>query len=175
MGTPGTPPPPTALTAIELEFLKLRTKYLWDVWEFHGRQRMSMFYYFVVVAGILVNGYLIVLKEPLIPKGVLPPICVLGMLLCLAFLMIDIRNRKMLYFADDLLKDLEKDCLFNSSPYKDRGPIARRAIEEDRYWWFRISKMKYWIWMTYFTVMLGFLMSLADSIWLVLSHKHIFS
>jgi len=171
MATPTTPPSP-ALTAIELEFLKLQTKYLWDIWEFHGRQRMSMFYYFVIVAGILVNGYLMVLKEVLIPTGVLPPICVLGVFVCFAFLMIEIRNRNMLYYADDLLRTLEKDYFFNSA-YKDLGPLTRRVIEEDCNWWFRNSKMKYWIPATYLTIMLGFLICLADSVWL-LRHKHIF-
>jgi hypothetical protein len=156
MGTPGAPLSPT-----DPEILKLRTKYAWDFWEFHGRQRLSMFNYFLLITGILINGYLLALKEHF--YHALLSICLLGMLQCLAFFMIDIRNRDMLYFADDLLRHLEEDYLFDSPPYKDLGPTTRRKKEEGSDWWLRNSKMLYWIRGTYGVIAVGFLIS---AIWL---------
>jgi cytochrome c oxidase subunit IV len=172
-------PSTTTLSVADLEILKLRTKYAWDVWDFHGRQRITMFNFFLLITGILVNGYLMALDKLTVSfPGVLPPICLLGMLQCLAFFMIDIRNRNMLYFADDLLKGLESDYVSPSSRsalLRDAGPMVRRDQAEPTDWWLRNSKMMYWIRGIYLVVALGFLASLADSIWLLIYHKHLFA
>ena len=159
------PSDPEDLSATQMEILKLRAKYAWDLWEFHGRQRMNMFNYFLVITGILVNGYLSVLKDQTI-WGALSPICLLGIFQCLAFFMIDIRNRKMLYFADDILKELGRGFLFASPPYSELEVATRRDEEEKADWWFRNSKMKYWIQGTYLIIGLAFLALLIYSMWL---------
>jgi hypothetical protein len=41
MGTPG-----ASLPMEQLEMLKLRMQHTWNVWQFAGRQRVSMFNYF---------------------------------------------------------------------------------------------------------------------------------
>jgi hypothetical protein len=143
MGTTGTPPLPNGLSSTELEMLKLRTNYAWNVWEFAGRQRVSMFNYFLLITGILVNGCLLALKENI--RGALPAICLLEVFQCVAFFMIDVRNRKLLYRADDLLGQLERDYLFEALSYKDSGPLTRRDNEEREHRWLRICRMKYWM------------------------------
>jgi len=150
------------LSAIELEILKLQAKYAWDWWEFHGRQRMSMFNYFLLVTGVLVNGYLVALKESLYAAAV--AICLFGMLQCLSFLMIDIRNRTMLYFAADVLEWLEKDYLFKPGFGMELGPWSRAIRAGASNWWFRISQMSYWIRVTNTAIATGFFVALADSI-----------
>jgi hypothetical protein len=157
MGTPGSAPPTN-----DLETLKARLTYAWNVWEFHGRQRMSMFYYFLVIVGILVNGYITALKEPNL-RHILPEICVLGLILSPIFLVIDWRNRKMLYFADELLRESE-ERLSKITPSGLAGPLSRREKEEGNNWLFKRAKMKYWIWTTYIVIGVGFLIELIRSI-----------
>jgi len=148
MGTP---------LASDLEIVKARLSYAWNVWEFHGRQRMNMFNYFLVITGILTNGYITALKEKSL-HAILPFICVLGFVQCCAFLMIDWRNRTMLYFADDLLQESENK-LFRSLPNELSGPMSQRAEKEKKVW-FRISRMKYWMWLTYILVGVLFMAAL---------------
>lgn len=157
MGTPG-----SALPASDLETVKARLTYAWNVWEFHGRQRMNMFYYFLVIVGILVNGYITALKETSLHR-ILPAICLFGLILCLVFIVIDWRNRKMLYFADKLLRESE-ERLSKFSPIGLTGPMSQRQEEEGKNWLFRHSKMQYWIWTTYIVIGIGFLIGLIRSI-----------
>ena len=124
---PGTPGEDNVLSPNELEIVKARMTYAWDVWEFHGGQRMNMFNYFLIIVGILINGYLTALEKDF--RGLLPPICLLGLVQCLAFTMIDSRNRRMLYFADDLLQQSEKE-LFMPPPNENVGPMLRRKATE---------------------------------------------
>jgi len=152
MGTPS-----SALPAGDLEALKAKLTYAWNVWEFHGRQRMNMFNYFLVIVGILINGYINAFKEKSL-HSVLSIICLLGFLQCFVFLMIDWRNRTMLYFADDVLKELEK-TLFTSSHNELLGPMSQRAAKEKKGLFF-YSKMKIWIWLTYILVGIVFLAGL---------------
>lgn len=72
MGTPG-----STLLDGDLESVKARLGYAWNVWEFHGRQRMNMFNYFLVIVGILVNGYIAALKDNSL-HDIVPAICLLA-------------------------------------------------------------------------------------------------
>lgn len=171
-GSPGSSAAHNALLANDLEIVKARMTYAWSVWEFHARQRLSMFNYFLLIIGILINGYLIALKDGGL-HGLLPALCLLGLIQCLVFAMIDWRNREMLYFADDLLQESEKK-LYTSAPNEHAGPMVRRVTEETNRP-FRYSKMKYWIRLTYGVIALGFLAALIDSIWLLICHRHPFS
>jgi hypothetical protein len=137
-----------------LELVKARLSYAWNVWEFHGRQRMNMFSYFLVITGILVNGYINAVKESSLHR-IVPVICLLGFVQCVVFLMIDWRNRTMLYFADGLLKESEKE-LFKAPPGKLSGPISQRTEKEAK-GLFRTSRMVYWIWATYIAVGIAFI------------------
>ncbi len=158
------------LSANDLETVKARMTYAWSVWEFHGRQRLSMFNYFLVITGVLISGYLAALKEEALP-GLPPALCLLGLILCWVFAMIDWRNREMLYFADNLLQESEKRLY---APNGHAGPMVTRVAEESR-WPFRYSKMKYWIRLAYSVIALGFLAALIDAIWLFVRHRHPFS
>lgn len=142
----------------DLELVKARLGYAWNVWEFHGRQRMNMFNYFLVITGILVNGYINAVKESSLHR-VVPAICLLGFVQCVVFLMIDWRNRTMLYFADGLLKESEKELFKSpSSP----GPMSQRSEKEAR-GLFRVAKMVYWIWATYIIVGIAFVLAFVRS------------
>ncbi len=155
MGVPGAIPP------TDMEIVKARLNYAWNVWEFHGRQRMNMFNYFLVITGILVNGYINAIKESGLHRIVLA-ICLLGVVQCVVFLMIDWRNRTMLYFADSLLKESEKE-LFKSPSSNLLGPMSQRT-EKEKKGLFCASRMVYWIWATYIIVGVAFLLALIRSI-----------
>ena len=156
MGTPG-----STLLASDLDTLKAKLSYAWGVWEFHGRQWMSMFNYFLVIVGILVTGYTTARKENAL-HDLVPAICLLGLVQCFVFLMIDWRNRTVLYFADSVLKESEEK-LFKSVPDGLAGPMSQRAAKESK-GLFRFSKMVYWMWMTYILIGIGFLVALVRSI-----------
>src|SRR4051812_49073283 len=52
------------MTEDERELLKLRADYAWKWFDLHAKQRMTLFNYFLIVAGILANGILLTLKDP---------------------------------------------------------------------------------------------------------------
>ena len=153
----------STISPIDLDILKAKLSYAWNVWEFHGRQRMSMFNYFLVIVGILVNGYITTLKANGL-RDIVLAICLLGFVQCFVFIMIDWRNRTILYFADGLLKESEKE-LFNLNPFvtSSPGPMSQRAIKESK-GLFRFSKMVYWMWLTYILIGVGFLVALTRSV-----------
>jgi hypothetical protein len=155
MGTPG------SVSSNDLETVKARVSYAWNVWEFHGRQRMNMFNYFLVITGILVNGYINAVQEERL-RCIVPVICLLGLVQCLVFLMIDWRNRTMLYFADSLLRESEKE-LFKPPSSVLAGPMSQRTEKEKR-GLFCASRMVYWIWATYIAIGIAFLLALIRSI-----------
>src|SRR5450759_4327950 len=54
--TPSPDPQLDGIPAVEL--LKTRSQLAWNWFEFHARQRMTMFNNFLIITGILVNGAL---------------------------------------------------------------------------------------------------------------------
>jgi hypothetical protein len=148
------------MSSDESEIMKVRLKYAWDWWEFHGRQCMNMFNYFLLITGILANGYLTARKETTLHVALLP-ICMLGIAQCLSFFMIDVRNRTRLTFAEDLLESLEKDFVFPCPRYAAGGPVVQSRETEHEKRLFRHSKMVYWIRGTYVLVAVSFLAALV--------------
>lgn len=148
--------PGSTLSASELETLKAKLSYAWNVWEFHGRQRMSMFNYLLVIVGILVSAYITALKDKDL-HGIVLAICLLGFVQCFVFVMIDWRNRAILYFADSLLRESEGEL------FKSGGPMCQRAAKESR-GLFRFSKRIYWMWLTYTLIGIGFLAAFIRSV-----------
>lgn len=142
----------------ELDTLNAKLNYAWNVWEFHGRQRMSMFNYFLVITGILVSGY-VAARSKDGPHEIVPAICLLGFVQCFVFIMIDWRNRTILYFADGLLREAEEQ-LFNN---ERKGPMSQRAAKESQ-GGFQFSKMVIWMWLTYILIGIGFLAALIRSV-----------
>jgi hypothetical protein len=155
MGTPS-----SAFGATELEVLKAKLSYAWNVWEFHGRQRMNMFNYFLVITGILISGFVAASKETAL-HGILPVISLLQFVECLVFLIIDWRNRTILYCADDSLLESEK-ILFALPPCGISGPMSERKKKEKGL--FGLAKMVYWIWLTYILVGVISLVALFTSV-----------
>ena len=149
-----------------LELLKLRSQLAWNWFEFHSRQRISMFNYFLLITGILVNGYAAAVRDSL--TGMSIGICVFGFVQAVCFLMIDIRSRNMIHYGENVLEKLERDVLF---PDGFRGPgadgekqLGLRRCDEDlreggRFTLHRFIKMKYWIRVMYLLATAGFVLA----------------
>lgn len=54
----------------ERELFKLRIDYAWKWFDLHAKQRMTLFNYFLIIAGILANGMLLSIKDD--PRPAIP-------------------------------------------------------------------------------------------------------
>lgn len=78
--------------------------------EYHATQRISMFNYFLVVAGFLVSAYsALVQKDLLFPSAA---VCVLGIFISVFAALIDVRNAELVKLAEEVLKNIEREFLF---------------------------------------------------------------
>lgn len=167
---PEHPVPAHAESIAAVELLKLRSQLAWNWFEFHSRQRISMFNYFLLITGILVNGYAAAVRDRL--TGMSIGICAFGFVQALCFLMIDVRSRNMIHYGESVLEKLERDVLF---PDGFRGPGAEgerqlglRRCDEDlregsRFTFHRLIKMKYWIRVMYVLAAAGFVLAALAS------------
>lgn len=153
-----------------LELLKLRVQLSWNWFEFHARQRMTMFYNFLIITGILVNGYGIAAKEGF--NGMAAAVSLLGLLQAVGFLMIDIRSRELIGYGEDALEKLERDFIFpdtfvSQAIRRDKvlGLLRRDSDlrEGKAFSLSRLRKMKYWMRSMYLIVLAAFSLALADS------------
>jgi len=163
MSTPGSPAPGESLPAVEL--LKMRSTLAWSWFEYHARQRMTMFNNFLIITGILVNAYAVSIKEHF--YGMAGLASVLGFFQAVCFLMIDIRSRHLIRYGEDVLEKLERDTLFPddfcSPRIADGNTLGLLRCDKDmregqrpRKRFLRLYKMKVWIRGMYLLVLLAF-------------------
>ena len=94
----------------EDELLKLRFDFAWKHFEYHARQRIFMFNFFLVVTGILANSYVALLRLGLHEIAV--GLGFLGFLFSLSFFALDWRNTQLAMMGQYVLLKLEKDDIF---------------------------------------------------------------
>ena len=164
--------PPAALTdtsITELELLKLRCTLSWNWFEFHARQRMSMFNYFILTTGILVNGYVAAAKDEYL--SILLAVTFLGMWQALTFFMIDVRSRQLIGYGEDVLEKIERDTVFpdgftsvETRPGLSLGLLRRdKNFREGKVTGLRwLKKMKTWMWGMHGFVFLGSLVAFIN-------------
>lgn len=171
-------------TLTNIELLKARFQFAWNWFEFHARQRMTMFNYFLITTGILVNAYAGAFKEKIFAMCVF--VGALGFLQSLGFLMIDVRNRDLIGYSEDALEKLERDTLFPDNFYSAeirKGAVLgllRRDRDESmrqgqRLHLKSLKKMKYWMRGMYGVVLFAFGLVLLDSIFRVFWGTPLFS
>jgi hypothetical protein len=102
-----------------------RLKYAWDYFDFHARQRTTMFNFFVLFVGFVLNAYATLLKDH---SYIAMIVAFVGAILVIFFLMFDRRNEELVHIAEAVLESLEKDVLFKD--YKRTVPWPKR-----RGWW----------------------------------------
>ena len=107
------------------KLFEIRYDYAWKYFDFHAKQRTTVFNYFVIAAGLFVNGYVTVLKQPstLTTETLMTILGFAGAGITLAFAFLDRRNEELVHIAEDVLEHLERDVLF---------PDYRRNIDFPR-------------------------------------------
>lgn len=87
-----------------------RLDYAWKWFEYHAKQRVSMFNFFLVASGLFATAYVQALcaGEESLAIG----ISLLGVLIVVAFVGLDCRNAALAYLGEDVLRRLERDEFF---------------------------------------------------------------
>ncbi len=102
-------------------------KYSWDYFHFHASQRLTTFNFYLVICGFVIAGYATALRD----SHDSPVAALLGLVLSLIsfiFWKLDLRNRQMIWNAEDALKELEDTFDFADK----RSPIRIFRYEEDQ-------------------------------------------
>jgi hypothetical protein len=89
---------------------KAKLDYSWKWFAFHAIQRTNMLNYFLVGIGILANAYVaaVTSKFTLVALS----IAVLGAAVSFSFFMLELRNRSLVGYAQNVLRGLEREYLF---------------------------------------------------------------
>ncbi len=109
--------------------LGLRFEYAWRWFEFHSRQRVSMFNFFIIGIGILGNAYVLVLNGR--SANVAGVLAIIGTLMSLAFVALDRRNRQLVHMGEEMLRELERNCLFPVPNPGQLGPLQTEKTTEE--------------------------------------------
>jgi Na+-driven multidrug efflux pump len=106
-----------------VDFEKLRFELAWRHFEFHARQRTTMFHFFIILAPFLFGGCFILFKEREI-VGAAPAIVAAGAgaLLAVIFYLLDQRNKQLYSVSKEALSLLEQHFLYTADrPLKVSG------------------------------------------------------
>jgi hypothetical protein len=114
--------------------------YTWKWFEYHAKQRVSMFNYFLVASGILANAYVHVFCSSCFRLAAV--LALAGALIAGAFIFLDRRNAQLVYLAEDVLRKLEITVLFP----RDFDGLSERGKETPRGILFRELSEKVYCW-----------------------------
>lgn len=89
-----------------------RLRYASDYFSFHARQRTTMFNYFMVFVGLIINAVAAGLRDGM-SQGYFFVLFLVGFAFAVAFRFVDSRNVQLLETAEDVMRELEKAELFN--------------------------------------------------------------
>lgn len=107
---------------------KIRFEYAWKYFEFHAKQRTTMFNFFIALSGVILgacaklyidNNYDILFLISLVGAGV-----------TYCFMRIDWRNEELIHIAEDELETLEDKWIFKEEHFvhKVRWPRRRNML-----------------------------------------------
>lgn len=89
-------------------------QYAWDYFQYHSRQRLTTFNFYIIICSIVATGYMTALKETrTAPLGF-----IFGLLisfLSFIFWKLDLRNKQMIKNVEEALKHLESETPFQDS------------------------------------------------------------
>lgn len=121
----------------QFELEKLRFDYAWKWFNFHADQRIKMFNYMLVTFGIFAAGIVNALDKQ-IPHKVIAILCFFASLLALIFVLLDKRNKYLVWLGEDVLVHLERQTIFGQEleiegRYEQQikfGILWRQVLEE---------------------------------------------
>ena len=89
-------------------------EYIWNYFQLHAAQRLKTFEFYIVVATVLLSGYVVCIKEDnLMPIGIV--VGVLLVLLSFVFWKLDVRNKQLIKNAEQALKTMEDIVISEST------------------------------------------------------------
>ncbi len=116
-----------------------RYAYAWDYFDFHAKQRTTVFNFFLIVAGLFVNAYITAFKDVKPEDGyvLMTILAMAGALITVFFAFLDRRNEELVHIAEDVLESLETDVLFAGYERpvlfpRRRTLLGRMKIEKGR-------------------------------------------
>jgi hypothetical protein len=103
-----------------------RFEYAWRFFDFHAKQRITMFNFFILFSGILINAFALLLqKNELLALFV---VSLFGATITVFFIFLERRNEELVHIAEDTLRELEQAFLFKDIQVKVEWPHQRS-------WW----------------------------------------
>jgi len=92
------------------KLFETRLDYAWKYFDFHAKQRTTMFNFFLLFTGLVINGYVQLEKENFFFLSFI--VALAGTSITLIFVFLDRRNEELVHIAEDILESLEKDVIF---------------------------------------------------------------
>jgi hypothetical protein len=102
--------PPPSDTPSDLR--KLQFDYAWKWFSFHADQRTKVFNFMLVTFGIFAAGIVNALDKH-VPKVSIAFLAAIAGVLALIFKRLDRRNRDLVWLAEDVLKQREREAIFD--------------------------------------------------------------
>ena len=106
---------------------KARIELAWNWFEFHAKQRTSFYNYFLIITGILLNGYFISFQHNLFSFSI--AVAVFGMINTFCFWSIDIRNRRLTSYAENIIEAIETEVLFRGLNNAKGSPLGLLSVD----------------------------------------------
>jgi len=92
---------------------KLRFDYAWKFFEFHAKQRTTMYNFFLVFSAIIITAQMkLISMDDSASMVFLVALSILGILMTVFFIFLDRRNEELVRCAEMVLKILEKEYIF---------------------------------------------------------------
>jgi hypothetical protein len=91
--------------------VNLQFDYAWKWFDFHAKQRTSLFNFYIIVIGASLGAFAALTKVP-VDKSVLNLVCYFGIGTSIIFLLLDFRNHRLVRYGELNLVYLEKTQIF---------------------------------------------------------------
>ncbi len=121
------------MTKHEWKLYKARFDYAWRYFEFHAKQRTTMFNFFILFSGVLMNAcFRLLVGGYILFLGLT---CAIGGGITIFFVFLERRNEELVHIAEDILRSLENEVLFKDYRRTIKWPKQRdwfgNMIESD--------------------------------------------
>jgi hypothetical protein len=124
---------PIAIFEREWKLYGPRFEYAWRYFDFHAKQRTTMFNFFLLFSGLMLNGCFLLFQQR--HSVLLFFASILGIAITFMFLFLERRNEELVHVAEDILRAVERDVLFLGFSRQVKWPKQRkwfgRMIEQD--------------------------------------------
>jgi len=100
-----------------------RFEYAWRYFDFHAKQRTTMFNFFILFSGLLINACFLLIQQG--HYFLLLSSSILGIVVTLIFVFLERRNEELVHLAEDILRAVETDLLFISFTRTIKWPKQR--------------------------------------------------